>query len=108
MTNERILPHIYVDCVEFFNEKLISNFVSLSLDNILKKYYRDNGEVRPVRKYFQFKTCRSFPMLMDHLQELNVKLMQARKSGEFPVNSVLEQTDFFFYIILDNVSNVLS
>lgn len=52
MTNERILPYIYVDCVEFFNEKLISNYISLCLDNILKKCYRDNGEIKAIRKYY--------------------------------------------------------
>ena len=37
-----------------------------------------------------------------------MKLIEAKKCGDLSVCPVLEQTDFFFYIILDNVSNVLS
>ena len=47
-------------------------------------------------------------MLIDHIQELNLKLIEAKKCGDLSVSPILEQTDFFFYIILDNVSNVLS
>jgi hypothetical protein len=47
-------------------------------------------------------------MLIDYIQELNLKLIEAKKCGDLSVSPVLEQTDFFFYIILDNVSNVLS
>jgi Cdc6-like AAA superfamily ATPase len=63
-----ILPHIYVDCVEFYSEKLISNYVSLCLDNILKKYHRENvGEAKTLKRLFSFKPCRNFPQLVDYL-----------------------------------------
>ena len=56
-----ILPHIYVDCVEFYSEKLIANYVSLCLDNMLKKFYRDISGALKTPKLFTFKTCKNFP-----------------------------------------------
>ena len=40
-TGSRVLSPIYIDCVEFYSEKLISTYLSIYLDNIFKKIFRE-------------------------------------------------------------------
>lgn len=102
-----MLPFIYVDCVEFHSEKLIATYVSLSLDNILRKLARDSGVDFKLQRKLTFKACRNFPMLLDALQELNEQIAILRKEGEIKKFG-LEGVDFFFYLVLDNATNILS
>jgi tRNA A37 threonylcarbamoyladenosine biosynthesis protein TsaE len=37
----RILTPIYVDCVEFYSEKLIATYISIFLNNMLKQLFRE-------------------------------------------------------------------
>jgi|LauGreDrversion4_2_1035121.scaffolds.fasta_scaffold312660_2 hypothetical protein len=59
-----MLQGIYVDCVEFYSEKLISNYVSIYLDNIIKKLDSD-GKLR--KKLHIKTTCKNFATLLDVL-----------------------------------------
>lgn len=106
------MPHIYIDCVEFYSEKLIATYLTLCLSNIIKKICVDNGLDRKLKKKFEVKICKSFTMLLDMLQALQETFEQAKKCGEFPNNdldqpNLMMQLDFFFYIVLDNSSSVL-
>ena len=65
-----MLPSIYIDCVELNSEKLISAYISIYLDNILKKFIRDkqiNKLDKKLKKALSVKTCKNFPALLDML-----------------------------------------
>jgi len=65
LSGRRMLPYIYIDCVEFYSEKLISCYISLCLDNILKREAAKDPKHK--KSLFKFATCKNFPMLLDHL-----------------------------------------
>jgi hypothetical protein len=68
LSSRRILPCIYIDCVEFYSEKLISNYISLCLDNLLKKEAGRDPSGKYKKSAFKFGTvCKNIPMLLDHL-----------------------------------------
>ena len=69
LSGRRMLPCIYIDCVEFYSEKLISNYISICLDNLLKREAARDPKHK--KSIFKFPTCKSFPMLLDHLQQVN-------------------------------------
>ena len=69
LSSRRILPSINIDCVEFYSEKLISNYISLCLDISLKREAAKDPKHK--KSLFKFPTCKNFPMLLDHLQHLN-------------------------------------
>lgn len=61
---------VYVDCVEFYSEKLIATYVSHCIDNVLKQVARDHGLDKVntrLKKKLTFKQCRNFPALLDGL-----------------------------------------
>jgi len=63
-----------VDCVEFFNEKLISNYISLCLDNNIRHTIQLSSK-KQVSKRLKFPCCKTFPMLLDHLQDFYPKYL---------------------------------
>lgn len=110
-----MLSPIYVDCVEFYSEKLISTYASIFLDNIIQKLFREAAaggdkhtitEVKKVQKRLQVKTCKNFPMLLDVLQGLNEAIAELHATGELHKLG-LGNLNFFFYFVLDNASIVL-
>jgi hypothetical protein len=42
----RMLQAVYIDCVEFYSEKLMSNYISIALDNILKREHAKEPKVK--------------------------------------------------------------
>lgn len=100
------LPPIFVDCVELYSEKLISNYVSLCLDNQIRKLLKDHaGDSKTLKRMLAVKTCKNFPGLLDMLQDLNEAFSEAHKCGHFSKYR-LDGLSFFFYLVVDNASSV--
>ena len=61
------MPFVYVDCVEYYSEKLISLYISLFLTNMMQKRATEIGVHKMIVKRLNIKPSKNFPMLMDNL-----------------------------------------
>eukprot|EP00347_Sterkiella_histriomuscorum_P014360 403361169 len=100
--SQQHIYHIYIDCIEYYSEKLIATMISFQLNQILQKFAISNQLTKTQARKYQVRSCRNFPMLMDAMQGFCSYYDNEKNSSD----SILK-SEFFFYIVLDNIQNLL-
>ena len=100
------LPHIYIDAIEFYSEKLISICISQHLHGILQTKAAELKLPRLLVRKLAFRVCKTFSALLDALISLQSQLEELMsKASQHPRISML--TDLYFYVVIDNVKSLL-
>lgn len=64
------IPHIYIDTIEFYSEKLISISISQQLHGILIQQASSLKLPKQLKRKFVFKLCKSLSILLEALLNL--------------------------------------